>query len=84
MEEKLDKIAESLTEMRVDIAEIRKDLNYHIRRTDLAEQQIEKLANEIKPIQEHVAFIRISGKLLGALGGLAAVAASIYQLIGGK
>lgn len=77
IEEKMDKVLEVQTELRVDVAE-------HIRRTEIAEQNIEKLANAIQPIQEHVAFIRGFGKITGILLAAVAAIATIWQSFGGK
>lgn len=77
IEEKLDRIVDIQAEMRADIAE-------HIRRTEIAESNIEKLSNNIKPIQEHVAFIRGIGKLITILLAAAAAVATIWQSFGGK
>lgn len=77
IEQKLDKLTEIQTYIQMDVAE-------HIRRTEIAEDNIKEIAKEIKPIQEHVAFLRISGKLLGTLAAIAAVITTIWQLFGGK
>jgi len=77
IEDKLDKMLEVQVEMQKDVA-------HHIYRTELAEANIEKIANEIKPIQEHVAFLRVSGKLLAGVVAILAAVASIIQLLGGK
>jgi nitrogen fixation/metabolism regulation signal transduction histidine kinase len=77
IEDKIDRLVEVQTLIQLDVAE-------HIRRTEIAENNIQQIAKEIKPIQEHVAFLRISGKLIAALAALAAVITSIWQLLGGK
>lgn len=73
IEEKLDKISEIQSEIRVD-------LQYHIRRTDLLEEATKSLADTIAPIQEHVSFIRVAGKLLTVLGTVAAGIAALLAL----
>lgn len=77
IEEKLDKVLEIQTELRMDVAE-------HIRRTEIAESNIDKLANNIQPIQEHVAFVRGFGKLITVLAAVGAALATIWQSFGGK
>jgi hypothetical protein len=37
---KLDKITDKMADIDINIVEIRKDLNYHIKRTDLLEKQV--------------------------------------------
>lgn len=75
-----DKVLDKLIEIQVDIAEIRKDLNYHILRTGQNEEMIEIIAKEIKPIQEHVAFLKYSGKLITVLTAIAGVVVAYLQL----
>lgn len=47
MDAKLDKIAEDIAEIKITMAEVKKDLAYHIRRTDLLE-------SEVRPVKAHV------------------------------
>ena len=61
---KLDTISGHLNEMKVDVAEIRKDLNYHIRRTDILEERVE-------PIVNHVALVNNGIKIAVALAAIA-------------
>lgn len=78
IEEKLDRIVESQGAMQGDIRE-------HIRRTAIAEDNIEKLSKAMAPVQEHVAFVRGLGKLLTILGTLIGGLAAIWQtFLGGK
>ena len=77
IENKLDKILDIQTSIQIDVAE-------HIRRTEIAEKNILEISKEIKPIQEHVAFLRISGRILAGLAALAAMVTSVWQLLGGK
>lgn len=69
IETKIDKIVELQSDIRIDLSE-------HIRRTEIAESNINKLAVQIAPIQEHVAFIRVSGRILTVLLSIASVIAA--------
>lgn len=74
----------TLAAIQIDIAEIRKDLELHIYRTELAEENIELLRKELSPVKEHVT--RIDGVLrfLGALSlilGIATAIAGIYNVV---
>lgn len=85
MDDKIDKITEVLTQVQIDIAEIRKDVNYHILRTDQNDDKIQMIADTVKPIQEHVAFINGLGKLGTGLLALLTAVITIWQFIlGGK
>jgi regulator of replication initiation timing len=50
IEDKLDGVSKEISEVNVHIAEIKKDLRYHIKRTDLLEL-------EVKPIKKHVVMV---------------------------
>jgi len=63
-DQKLDKIAEDIGEIKVHMAEVRKDLNYHIRRTDILE-------NKVEPIANHVVLVNNGIKLVVALSAIA-------------
>lgn len=77
LEDKLDRVLEIQVEMQQDVA-------HHIYRTELAENNIEKIASQIRPVQEHVAFIRGLGRLVMAISAIGAALATVIQLIGGK
>jgi len=63
-DQKLDKIAEDIGEIKVTMAEVRKDLNYHIRRTDILEGKVE-------PISNHVVLVNNGIRLVVALSAIA-------------
>lgn len=70
LREFLEKMDAQIDKMSISIAEIKKDLNYHIKRTDLLEE-------EIKPVKKHVVAVNTLFKaaliLLGAIGTIAGV-----------
>jgi hypothetical protein len=70
IEDKLEKHSELLTHIYGNLQE-------HMRRTAIAETNIENLARAMGPVQEHVAFIKVVGKLLALLATLAAIYAAI-------
>lgn len=63
-DEKLDSLSEKLHSMEIIQVEQGKDLKYHIKRTDLLEKKLE-------PVEEHVSFLRMLIKLIGALSVIA-------------
>lgn len=77
IEEKLDKLVEIQADLRADVAE-------HIRRTEIAEQNIVQISEQVKPIQEHVAIVRGFGKIMMGLAAVAAALVTIWQSLGGK
>lgn len=64
------KLREVLQQIVVDIAEIKKDLNYHIKRTDRLEEQVQ-------PVKQHVdtmnSLAKITLALIAAGSGIAAI-----------
>ena len=68
IEEKLDKIVEVQTQIQVDVAE-------HIRRTEIAENNIEKLSEALQPVRVHVTMVQtIITALAWTIGIIAAIA----------
>lgn len=61
------KLREHLERMAIELAEIRKDLNYHIMRTDILEKQTKPVIKVYHWIQVSGAIIVTFSTLLGAL-----------------
>lgn len=78
----LGDLAKSYLEMRADIVEIRADLREHIRRTSLAEENIERVRSEVKPIATHVAVVAAIAKLVAFIGVVVGIAVGITKLLG--
>ena len=53
-ETKLDKILDNIVIIQVDVAEIRRDILHHIKRTDLAEENLKMLREDLRPVEQHV------------------------------
>ena len=81
LEEKVDKILEDLTEIKVDIAETKvhlntynKQLEIHIKRSNNLEQKLDNeisdIADQLNPIRKHVVFVRASLWTLSVLAGI--------------
>ncbi len=62
-----------LTDIKVSQARMEQDVLNHIRRTDLAEESIKLLREQVEPIKSHVARVEGIGKFLGAGSAIAAV-----------
>ena len=79
------KILENQTEMAKDIGELKADVKYHIKRTDLLEESIDldrqQLKKDLAPIKKHVTFVNTTLKIIGALGFIIGLAAGIAQLL---
>lgn len=79
MEQRLSKIEDRIDSINDKLADIQLNLREHMRRTEIAESNIEGLANTIKPIQEHVALIGAFAKILPILGSLLAAAIGAWK-----
>ena len=62
---KIDNIDEKIGNIDVTLATQEENLKHHMRRTELAEESIEILAKQIKPISKHVYHVEGAFKLLG-------------------
>lgn len=80
IEEKLDKIADKLEVLNVISAKQEVNINEHIRRTDLAEKNIEYLREELRPVQKHVFRVEGITKLVGLLGIMTTIVVSILEI----
>jgi archaellum component FlaC len=75
MEDKIDRIGGEVSEVNIHIAEIKKDLRYHIKRTDLLEA-------EVKPIKKHVIMVSGVVKFFGLVSFLIALIEGILTMLG--
>lgn len=66
IDQKLDKVAEDVTGIKLVQVEQAADIKYHIRRTDLSEKRIEILHGELTPVKKHVEFVNTVFKIIGA------------------
>ena len=80
IEEKLDKVEEKLSSIDVTLAKQAKDLEHHIYRTDLAEQNIELIRQEMQPVKKHVALMDAGLKVMGAISSLAMFVLGIAKM----
>jgi hypothetical protein len=55
-------------------------LDLHIYRTELAEENIKMLRDELKPISKHVIMVEGVLKFFGALAIMVSIAAGIYSI----
>lgn len=73
IEEKLDKVADRLTSIDVTLGRQEEQLAYHIKRTDMLEEQL-------APVKTHVAMVNGALKLVGILGVLGAIIEATVQV----
>jgi molecular chaperone DnaK (HSP70) len=71
IEAKVDLIEEKISSIDVTLIKQAKDLEHHIYRTELAEQNLDLIRQEMVPVKKHVALMDASLKVIGALSSLA-------------
>ncbi|HEY0750142.1 MAG TPA: hypothetical protein VGD26_03240, partial [Chitinophagaceae bacterium] len=82
VDEKLDKISEHLNSIDVTLAKQAVQLEHHIYRTDLAEEHLKRLEQEIKPMKKHVEQVNGALRLLGGLAVVAGFVKAVVEVVG--
>lgn len=75
IEDKIDTIVAHTASIDVTLAKQHEQLAYHIKRTNLIEEQLE-------PIKKHVNMVHGALKLIGVLSVLASIAEVVFKLLG--
>jgi chromosome segregation ATPase len=78
--EKLDKVNDRLNSVDVTLVKQEENLKEHMRRTLLNETAIEKITDNLIPINKHVSHVEGALKLLGGLATFAGVVTGIVKL----
>lgn len=81
IEEKVDRIEDKISNIDITLAKQAKDLEHHIYRTDLAEENLESLRVEFQPIKKHVALVDASLKVIGAVASVITFVMGVYKLV---
>lgn len=79
IETKIDKLDERLDKIDITLTKQHGSLDHHIKRTALAEENIEMLRSEIKPLAQHVATINHLAKIVSVMGTFAAIYAYLFK-----
>jgi hypothetical protein len=72
-EEKLDKVVDCMVEIKTTLAGQASDLKYHIKRTDLLDESIKTIREDLKPVQAHVLMVHGALKLIGMIALVATI-----------
>lgn len=78
---KVDKVEEKISNIDVTLAKQAKDLEHHIYRTDLAEENLDILKKQLEPIQKHVSLVDATLKVMGAVSSIAMLGLAIYRAL---
>lgn len=81
IERKLDDVKESVHDLEKSQLEIKKDLSYHIKRTDILQTEVTHLSERFKPIES----IRFTWnnlfKLIALFAGLATIVTAFFTIL---
>ncbi len=78
---KLDKIEDKLDSQNSILMVQQTLLDEHIRRTELAEENIRLLRKELKPVQDHVVMMQSGLKMIGLIGIILTIGVSALEIV---
>lgn len=78
--EVLDKISEDVSDLKVTSAKQEENLKEHIRRTEIAEENLDLIRKEIEPLKEHVIVINGVLKIIGAISVIVGSTVGIVRI----
>lgn len=81
IENKLDEHTKILSSVDKTLALQAQQLEQHMMRTQLAEENLEILRKELKPVQKHVEFINGLSKLITLAGTVIGIIYAVYEII---
>ena len=81
LDEKMDQVQERLGEIDVTLAKNTASLEEHIRRTELAEEAIAVIKDELKPIQKHVTQVHTVFQVIGFVAVAVSIAAGVVKVL---
>jgi hypothetical protein len=81
-EHKLDKIDQKMDAMESRHIENSQQLSEHIYRTELAEENIAILREQIKPIEKHVSMLHGVLKFIGIVATLVSITTGVMKILG--
>lgn len=81
VDEKLDKIEVKISNIDVTLARQAKDLEHHIYRTELAEENIQLIRKELEPVKKHVNIMDATFKVIGVFASIVSFAFGVYKIL---
>ena len=78
--EVLDKISEDISDLKVTSAKQEENIKEHIRRTEIAEENLDLIRKEIEPLKEHVIVINGFLKIVGAISVIVGSVAGMIRI----
>jgi predicted nucleic acid-binding Zn-ribbon protein len=74
-------INKELSEIKIILAKQEAQLEYHIKRTDIAEKNLETLRKEFAPIKQHIDAIKIIIKSISVISIIIGIFVGIFKLL---
>lgn len=71
---------DDIEEIKVLLARIETDLRHHIKRTEMLEEEVRLWRADLKPVQDHVTFVRNFGKFITLSAVVATAIAAFIAL----
>ena len=88
MSNELDSIHEKLDRIQADVHEIKvldavqnEQLKAHMKRSDLLEDRVEQVNNELKPVLDHVIVVKGLFKVVGGVGFMLGIIEALRRLL---
>lgn len=76
----LDHQHEQMTDIKVAIKGIQKDIGYHVKRTNLLEEKVNLIRKQVKPLETQATIVKTVCKGIASLIFVAGAAAGIYKI----
>jgi archaellum component FlaC len=81
LDEKLDKIMEEIIDIKISVARNTGSLEEHMRRTEVAEENLRLLREEVEPIKAHVSNVHNVGNVFYTIVKVAAASATVAGVL---
>ncbi len=79
--ETLDKISDRINEVEKTLVKQEANLSEHMKRTELAEENLQLLREELKPLEKHVYYIEGAFKLVGGIGVIVSLVVGFIKIL---
>jgi molecular chaperone DnaK (HSP70) len=80
IEAKVDLIESKISSIDITLAKQAKDLEHHIYRTEIAEENLNLIRQEMVPVKRHVALMDAGLKVIGALSSIVMFALGVVKM----
>jgi SMC interacting uncharacterized protein involved in chromosome segregation len=81
MKQDVSEIKASMVEIEIDLRKNTDDMRYHIKRTDLTDEVVELLRQEISLVKEKLTITYLAKLAVTAAAGIGTISGSIYGVI---